>query len=242
MPTHGPLFLLAAPTLVLSGCAQVFYAPNVANAPLLRQSREVRVAGYVGGGDGVDLMAQGSLAAAVGPRLALYSSGYFARGASTAAINRRSGAGTAWDAGLGYYRFGERRFGIEAIGALQYGRGHNTEKEVSRVTYGFLKPYAQINAGYRGRWFEAVVAQRVGRLAYHGIRDTNDDFIRPQIFADLLATSPSLLYEPSVSVRVGREPIKLAVDLGFTKNVSGTPLHLDDTVLTFSLQYSVIRR
>jgi hypothetical protein len=52
---------------------------------------------------------------------------------------------------------------------------------------------------------EVALAQRVGRIA----------------------TSPSLRYEPSVSVRLGRDRLKIGFDLGFAHNASSTPLRYD---------------
>jgi hypothetical protein len=210
----------------------------VANAPLLQHDREIRVQGQAGGGDEVDYLVQGSVAASVRPSLGVYSSVYLAGGAGGDRA-RKSGFGGAWDAGVGYYRRSDGPLRFEAIGAIQYGRAHN-DFDDGRVSYHLYKPYGQVNVGYRGRRLEVVVAQRVGRLAYVGIAEDWAPFTpRPDTVADLIATSPSFLYEPSVSVRIGGERLKFGADLGFARNLSGTRLRYDRVSLGLGMHYTV---
>jgi hypothetical protein len=130
--------MLWLPVLFLSGaCSPVFYAPSVANTPLLRHDREVRTQGHAGAGDDVDYLVQGSVAASVRRNPGLYASAYLA--GSGGGRSRQSGVGGAWDVGIGYYRRSARRFGFEAIGAIQYGHARNRFDE-GTVSYHLLKP------------------------------------------------------------------------------------------------------
>ena len=228
--------------LPLGACSPVFYAPNIANAPLLRDRGDLRVSGHVGGGDAVESMYQASVAWSFTTRLGVYGSLYGASGSRTDGDGTTtSGTGHVLDIAAGYHKRFSRGFGFEALAGVQHGSGENNYRDAYQVNYSSRKPFGQLNVGYRGRIFEAVFAQRLSRLTYTRIAETlgQHPIPRPTAVADLIAASPSVLYEPSISLRVGRDPWKFTFDLSGSHNRTNPDLRMDEAVVALGLVYSV---
>jgi len=217
--------------LPLGACSPVYYAPNIANAPLLREKGDLRLSGHVGGGDAVEGMYQGSVAWAFHERLGVYGSFYRGNGSrSNSDGTTTSGTGHELEIAIGYYKRFSRGFGIETFAGFQHGGGENTYSDAYRVNYSSRKPFGQLNLGYRGRIFEAAFAQRLSRLTYPKITETLRTAPRPQAVADLIAEPARVLYEPSISLRIGRDPWKFAFDLSGSQNRTDSKLRMDDAV------------
>ena len=225
--------------LPLGDCSPVYYAPNIANAPLLRENGELRLSGHVGGGDAVEGMYQASVAWAFHERLGIYGSFYGGNGSrANSDGTTTSGTGHELEIAGGYHTRFSRGFGIETFAGFQHGGGENTYSDAYRVNYSSRKPFGQLNLGYRGRIFEAAFAQRLSRLTYPSITETVRTAPRPQAVADLIAGSARVLYEPSISLRVGRDPWKFAFDLSASQNRTDSNLRMDDAVVALGLLYS----
>ena len=227
--------------LPLGACSPVFYAPNLANAPLLRDKGDLRLSGHVGGGDAVESMYQASVAWSFTDRLGVYGSLYRASGSrANSDGTTTSGTGHEFDIAAGYHKLFSRGFGVEGLAGFQHGSGENNYADAYRVNYSSRKPFGQLNLGYRGRIFEAVFAQRVSRLTYPRITETLElrTLPRPQAVADLIAASASVLYEPSISLRAGRDPWKFTFDLSGSQNRTNADLRMDDAVIALGLVYS----
>ena len=54
--------------------------------------------------------------------------------------------------------------------------------------------------------------------------------ISPHRVADLMAASSSILYEPSISLRIGHDPLKLTLDLARSDNQTHPDLRMDHSV------------
>ena len=229
----------------LAACAPVYYAPNVANAPLLRDKGDIQVSGHFGGGDEVKHLVQGNLAWSFTRTLGLYASAYAGAGSYTDSSGKtNSGSGSEVEVGLGYHRMSRSRFGLEGIGGILYGSGSNTYKNTYTVQYSARKPYLQLTLGYRGRFFEAVLAQRVSRLTYSGITEARPPVQggRPSEVSDLMAAKPIVLYEPTVSLRFGRDPVKVSLDLGGINKLSNTPVVMDKAMVAFGIRYAFMHK
>lgn len=229
----------------LAACAPVYYAPNVANAPMLRDKGDIHVSGYVGGGDEVKNLYQGSLAWSFAKSLGLYTSAYTGTGSYTDTNGKtNSGSGNELEFGLGYHWLSRRRLGFEGIGGIQFGSGSNTYKDSYTVQYGARKAYGQLTLAYRGRFFEAVFAQRVSRLSYRGITELHPPLPgqRPTQVLDLLSAKPIALYEPTISMRFGRDPVKISLDIGGLHKVSQTLVVMDKAMIALGLHYAFMRK
>ena len=176
--------------LPLGDCSPVYYAPNIANAPLLREKGELRLSGHVGGGDAVEGMYQASVAWAFHERLGVYGSLYNGWGSrANSDGTTTSGSGHQLEIAGGYYKRFSRGFGVETIAGFQHGGGENNYSDAYHVHYSSRKPFGQLNLGYRGGIFEAAFAQRISRLTYPNIAETFEPrpVPRPQAVADLIA-------------------------------------------------------
>lgn len=59
---------------------------------------------------------------------------------------------------------------------------------------------------------------------------------------DLMAARSNVLYEPSIAIRIGRDPLKFTFDLGGAHNVSHPDLPMDNAVVAPGFVYTFKRR
>jgi hypothetical protein len=232
------LFISALLLLLVSSCTHIFYAPNLPNAPLLKNKGEVHVDGFWGGGSGINSAQQGSAAIAVTNKLGVYGSFY--RGYGTGGNDSNSGHGYACDFGLGYFYGLTPKLRFELIGAVQAGNSKQKWANGYALHYTFLKPYVQANIGFRTKNFDLLLAQKIGSLSTDNLVQYNQGGVSlPAEVTTFMGSPNQLLYEPSIMIRGGVENVKAYLNLGFLVNLSNKSYSMATSVLGFGVHFTI---
>lgn len=227
--------------MLLTGCDQYQYMPNMQHVPLLRAKGETRlaVAGSTGGMDWlIGSEASGrefQSAYAVTNHLGLMFNS--ARVKDSSGEDGTGGVGRVAELGAGYFHPLGKHWVVEAYGGIGRGDVHYPYQ-----TLPFWRGFAQPSIGYASTYFDIGVAGRFAYVTYGNVHYGKSPFLNlmPDAFGSI-DTSPGpgrMLFEPGIIMRVGARSVKLQVQYCMSENL-GRPMLMLKENLSAGLQLNI---
>jgi hypothetical protein len=204
-----------------TSCTPNYYSPSTTHQPLLKKAGDLQATAALG-----ELSKEGNAAYGITDHLgALASFAYFKRAPSDDPA-RGFGDGRIIELGAGYYCPLKPVWQFEVYGTYGFGRMSNVFLRATDYTdtEGFLsanfnKWSIQPTFAVTSRIADAMFATKMTYLTYHNIQGTLVH--SGQLQTEYLTTRrSSWLWEPTVTVRFGYNPIKVQAQFGVSHNLS----------------------
>jgi hypothetical protein len=260
-----PLFTFYFTLLILiTSCSPYFYAPNTPQTPLFREKGETQISGHYGGGKASESF-QLQMAAAIDSHLAVLSSLYkgygeieenyslMVFGIPFSYYNKYITKMTQMEIAAGYFKTTTKKKSVEWFGGVSYGEvqnnylrdyynGSNYKVFPFEVKNNFIKPFIQRNFGYRTKYIDFILNNRMSFLHIDRFREThhNDNGYTKTSdnYVDYVRKYPnSFLLESGITLRLGEGDLKVQLHLGTSINLSDFAYYQEHYLLSLGLVY-----
>ncbi|PKP36927.1 MAG: hypothetical protein CVT98_06800 [Bacteroidetes bacterium HGW-Bacteroidetes-15] len=226
-----------------SSCTTTYYVPNSATVPLLREKGEKQVAITMGTSDyTINYGISGAFAISnnIGTIVnATYINGGEADGAFIAGDYNPNRKGSMAELGIGYYKAFPTNNRVVFETYLGYGflKGNVAVNNTQSISYQIHRPFIQPSFGYTSKYLDAALGLRLVQIYYSNVNPS-------QIFADdaealnlFYSLDKKILFEPSLTIRVGVESIKLQLQFLTSTHSNVSHLPIDGVNLSAGLHF-----
>jgi len=237
-----PSILLVVTTGLIAAvgaCSPVYYVPNSHNVPILQGRGDGSIAARA---STLGIEVQGAYA--VNDYIGLMINGAGGHQVNETQQNLGSGDVVFLEGGVGTFKsFG--RFVWENYGLLGVGHVKNdlewTVREspgtTGKIEADFLRFAFQPSLAWRSRHFDAIASLRLSGLKHSNVSgDLVFDHTNQVSYLDSIGNQ--FLLEPAITIRAGRDPLKLAFQVGGSRNLSHTTFHQVDNVASLAVVYT----
>ncbi|MDP4271084.1 MAG: hypothetical protein Q8909_13310 [Bacteroidota bacterium] len=212
-------FILCISPVIMGSCAHCYYSPSLQLIPLFTEKNDLRLIGGAAFGEGADGYNAG-IAYSITDQFALMSDYTF-----STSSDATGGKQSRLNGALGYYKAFKNSFVFETYAGLgsisehhsytypqhtSYGSGYSNQNYTSRLSASKL--FLQPSFGYTSGSIDLAVGSRFDYLMFNNI-ETN---LNPSLseYTRLMSLSQHnniLFFEPSFTLRVGWEYVKLQI-------------------------------
>ncbi len=236
------LFVLA---ILVCSCTHVYYSPNSSNVPLFKEKGESRINGYYSLGATITDDIKGAeiqAAYAVSNHFGVIFNTAF-MGASDGSDNQKdAGNGSLIEAGAGYYKPLQGNYIFETYTGLGFGSVKNEYSTGGSSKVSFDKFFLQPSIGYSGKIFDIGLASKfslVKMMINHSTFMDESDPFKTYDMEYIKANPFSVLWEPSLFVRIGFETVKAQFQFTPSYNLNNKMLAQNVAVLSCGLSISL---
>jgi len=229
--------------IIFCSCSHVYYSPNSANVPLFKEKGETRINGYYTlGNNGIDDIKGGEiqLAHAVSDKIGIILNTAFLGASEGSDYQKDEGHGSLIEVGAGYFKPVEKNSVFETYGGLGFGSVTNKYSTAGSSKVNFNKFFIQPSFGYSVAHFDIGLVSKFSFMKM-SVSETNfideNDPYKTFDMADIQANPFSVLWEPSVFLRVGFKTVK--AQFQYTPSVNLTNKTLLQNVAVFSTGLSI---
>jgi hypothetical protein len=237
-----PTILLVVTTgliAAVSACSPVYYVPNSHNVPILQSRGDGSIAARA---STLGVEVQGAYA--ISDHIGLMVNGAGGHQVNESQQNPGSGDQVFLEAGVvNFHSFG--RFVWENYALLGVGHVKNDLEWTVRDSPGttgkieadFVRFGVQPSLAWRSRHFDAIASLRLSGLKHSNVSG-NLVFDHTNQVSYLDSIGNQFLLEPALTIRAGRDPLKLSLQMGTSRNLTHENFHQVDNVASLAVVYT----
>jgi hypothetical protein len=201
-------------TTLFCSCSHVYYSPNSSNVPLFKEKGETRINGYYSlGSAGLDEIkgAEIQAAYAAGKNFGIMVNTAFMGASDGSGVEGDAGHGSLVEAGAGYFKPISHNYVFETYAGIGSGSVTNEYSTGGSSKVHFTKLFVQPSIGYSVKNFDIGLASKlsfVNMKISHADFSDPDDYFKTFDIENIKANPNSILWEPSLFLRVGFKTIK----------------------------------
>lgn len=241
-----PLYFLIT-ILFLTGCSHYYYVPVAQNVPLFKEKKEFRTSvilskQYDDFTDDEISMTDIQAAYAVTDHFAVLSNYMSARGDNPKFTNE-IGKGSYFDMMAGYYRALGRHSVFELYGGVGGSNQQHKYGVFGSSDLKFNKLIIQPSIGFTFSGFDIAFTSGFSRLHFSTVTN-NIDPSDVEYFkvADISNRRNSMLFEPSMTIRLGWKYVKFQFQLIYSQNINNPQLQFQNGKASFGMSFSLANR
>jgi hypothetical protein len=226
-------------------CTHVYYSPNSGNVPLFKKKGEARINGYYSLGSTItDNIKGGEVQAAyaVSNHVGVMLNTAFMGASNGSGSQKDAGNGSLIEAGAGYYKPLRKNYVFETYGGVGLGSVKNEYSTGGSSKINFSKFFVQPSFGYSITNFDIGLVSKFSfvnmTINHSTFPNGNDPFKTYDI--DYIKANPfSVLWEPSLFLRIGFKTVKAQFQYTPSYNLNNKMLAQNLAVLSCGLSISL---
>ena len=242
---------LISAMMLMTSCQHIYYAPNTANSPLLKEKGETRINGlYSHGGDSEYDGAELQFAHAFSKNIAVMANGFTASKSeyvdeySGGNGNTETGKGSYLELAAGYFKTFDKgkKWVFEIYGGYGSGTVKNSYGSNEQSTVGFGKFLIQPSIGFKSDYFEFALVPKLSfvnwKVKQHSVTyNINQDNLDE--LNSINADPGFMTFEPSIIIRGGARALKAQLSLTLSNYRAFTMLYSEGLTESANLSLGI---
>ena len=227
-------------SVLVTGCTQYYYVPNIQNVPLFREKNEYRATVAIGAGD-ESSCTEIQTAYSVTDNIGVMANFMTAKGANSS--NNNNANGNFLEAAVGYYKPVEKAGVFEVYGGIGGGNQHHQYADSGTSALSSLRLFVQPSYGFTFNPVDIAFSTRLSALSF--VSTENHVYGNPALYEDVNALSHQthLLLEPALTIRAGWKNVKLQLQFLYVGYLNSKGLNIgEETHLSLGLNVAIAKR